>query len=78
MSITRRTLTAAALAGALLPFAATAQRRSQDAGITFPEAGERPWKAQVSQLRIGLLGGENESDRLGRYDAYRRLLEETF
>ena len=78
MPLTRRTLIATALAGSLLPFVAAAQRRSQDAGTAFPTPGERPWKAQVPLLRIGLLGGENESDRLGRYDAYRKLLEETF
>ncbi len=44
----------------------------------MPPAGERPWNAQVPQLRIGLLGGVNEADRLARHDGYRRLLEETF
>ena len=68
----------ALLAASLRPRVASAQRRSQDTGVGFPAAGERPWKEQVPQLRVGLLGGENESDRLGRYDAYRRLLEETF
>jgi phosphonate transport system substrate-binding protein len=67
----------------LLPFAlaaapARAQRRSTDPGIAFPTPGRRAWAAQVPQIRIGLIGGENEADRLGRYDAYRRLLEETF
>jgi phosphonate transport system substrate-binding protein len=67
----------------LLPFAlaaapAQAQRRSTDPGIAFPAPGRRAWAAQVPQIRIGLIGGENEADRLGRYDAYRRLLEETF
>jgi phosphonate transport system substrate-binding protein len=67
----------------LLPFAlaampARAQRRSTDSGIAFPAPGRRAWAAQVPQIRIGLIGGENEADRLGRYDAYRRLLEETF
>lgn len=53
-------------------------RRSTDPDIAFPEAGPRPWGAQMKQLRIGLLGGENEADRLGRFEAYRALLEATF
>ena len=44
----------------------------------FPAAGKRAWAAQVPQLRIGLLGGENEADRIGRYEAYRKLFEDTF
>lgn len=68
----------AALTAALLPGVALAQRRTLDAGTAMPVAGERAWKAQVPQLRIGLLGGENEADRLGRYGAYRDLLEATF
>lgn len=44
----------------------------------MPAAGKRPWAAQVPTLRIGILGGENEADRLGRYDGYRKLMEETF
>jgi phosphonate transport system substrate-binding protein len=32
----------------------------------------------VPTLRIGILGGENEADRLGRYGPYGKLLEETF
>jgi len=67
-----------ALAGAGLGTAAVAQRRSVDAGIAFPEAGRRAWAAQVPQLRIGVLGGENEADRLGRFGPYRDLLERTF
>ena len=69
--ITRRLLTAGA---ALAPFAAIAQTATP----TMPVPGRRAWAAQVPQLRIGLLGGENESDRLGRYEAYRALLETTF
>ncbi len=34
------------------------------------------WKTQVKELRIGLLGGENTQDRLKRYDAYQKLLQE--
>jgi phosphonate transport system substrate-binding protein len=34
------------------------------------------WKQQVKELRIGLLGGENTSSRLARYDAFQHLLQE--
>ena len=34
------------------------------------------WKAQVKEFRIGLLGGENTQDRLKRYDAYQKLLQD--
>lgn len=44
----------------------------------MPERGRRAWAAQIPQLRIGVLGGENESDRIGRYGGYARLIEETF
>ena len=57
----------------LVSTAATAQAPSP-----MPEKGRRAWASQVPTLRIGLLGGENDSDRLGRYDAYRMLLEESF
>ena len=30
----------------------------------------------VKELRIGLLGGENTSSRLARYDAFQKLLQE--
>jgi phosphonate transport system substrate-binding protein len=45
---------------------------------TMPIPGKRPWAAQVPQIRIGVLGGESESDRLGRYGAYAKLFEDTF
>jgi phosphonate transport system substrate-binding protein len=67
--ITRRLMMAAALAA---PATALAQTPA------MPAPGRRAWAAQVPQLRIGLLGGENESDRLGRFEAYRALLETTF
>jgi phosphonate transport system substrate-binding protein len=44
----------------------------------MPEPGRRAWAEQVSVIRVGLMGGENEADRLGRFDGLRRLLEETF
>jgi phosphonate transport system substrate-binding protein len=72
--ITRRHLVAGA---ALAPFAAAAQT-SGEAPPAMPAAGRRAWAAQVPQIRIGLLGGENESDRLGRFEAYRTLIEQTF
>jgi phosphonate transport system substrate-binding protein len=73
----------AALAGllalpALSPRPALAQRRTVDAAIEFPATGARAWKSQLPQLRVGLLGGENEADRLGRFGEYRALLERTF
>jgi phosphonate transport system substrate-binding protein len=41
-------------------------------------AGRRAWASEVPQIRIGLLGGENEADRLGRFGTYARLIEQTF
>ncbi|WP_207539016.1 phosphate/phosphite/phosphonate ABC transporter substrate-binding protein [Sabulicella rubraurantiaca] len=80
--INRRYLGALVLGATLSPAALRAQsapaRRSLDEGIALPAPGRRPWAAQVPQLRIGLMGGENEADRLGRYGAYRELLEQTF
>jgi phosphonate transport system substrate-binding protein len=67
--LNRRTLLAGA---ALMPAAALAQAPQ------MPAPGRRGWAQQVPQLRIGLLGGENEADRLGRYEGYRALLEQTF
>jgi len=54
------------------------RRRSLDADVAFPQASRRAWASQVPLLRIGLLGGENEADRMGRYGAYRDLLASTF
>jgi phosphonate transport system substrate-binding protein len=53
-------------------------RRTLDADVTMPAAARRPWAAQVPQIRIGLLGGENEADRMGRFGAYQALLQQTF
>lgn len=58
--------------------ATTLAARAQTAPAAMPASGKRDWAAQVPTLRIGLLGGENDSDRLGRYDGYKKLLEETF
>ena len=48
------------------------------AAAAMPAPGRRAWAAQVPVIRIGLLGGENNADRLGRYEAYHKLLEATF
>jgi phosphonate transport system substrate-binding protein len=66
--LSRRTLL---IAASVTPFAAAAQDR-------LPEPGRRAWAAQVPTLRIGILGGENEADRLGRYGPYGKLIEDTF
>ncbi|MCW8085898.1 phosphate/phosphite/phosphonate ABC transporter substrate-binding protein [Sabulicella glaciei] len=53
-------------------------RRSTEGEHRLPEPGRRPWAAQVPQIRVGLMGGENEADRLARFDGLRALLEERF
>jgi phosphonate transport system substrate-binding protein len=40
-------------------------------------AQSQDWKTQVKELRIGLLGGENTSSRLARYDNFQHLLQQT-
>ena len=40
-------------------------------------ASAQDWKQQVRELRIGLLGGENTSSRLARYDGFQSLLQKT-
>ncbi len=80
--ITRRLLGGVAAGALLTPALAHAQawdpRRTPTFTGGFPAAGRRPWAEQVPQLRVGLLGGENEADRMGRFGAYRDLLEATF
>jgi phosphonate transport system substrate-binding protein len=73
MPLLRRSLLAA---GLLAPVAAGAQTRA--APHPMPERGRRAWAQQIPTLRIGVLGGENEADRMGRYGGYARLIEETF
>ncbi len=73
MPLFRRSLLAA---GLLAPAAAQAQTRA--APHPMPERGRRGWAQGIPTLRIGILGGENEADRMGRYGAYARLIEETF
>ena len=53
-------------------------RRSAEGGHILPEPGRRAWAEGVPQIRVGLMGGENEADRLARFDGLRTLLEETF
>jgi len=67
----------------LAPAAALAQpipgrRATQDADVVMPEPGRRAWAAQVPVIRYGIMGGENEADRLGRFEPYRALIERTF
>ena len=78
MHLTRRHFAALAALSLALPAQARAQRRSAVDDIPFPEPGRRPWAAQVPRLGIALMGGENEVDRLARFDGYRALLERTF
>ncbi len=76
--ILRRHLLGAAGAALALPVLPALAQRSSAEVKALPQAGPRTWAAQVPALRIGLLGGENEADRLGRFGPYGRLLEETF
>ncbi|MGE4045898.1 MAG: phosphate/phosphite/phosphonate ABC transporter substrate-binding protein [Acetobacteraceae bacterium] len=48
------------------------------AAQTMPSPGKRAWAEQVPVIRTGLLGGENDADRLARVDGYKKLLETTF
>ena len=68
--LTRRHSLALAASLAALPSAA----RAQD----MPAKGRRAWAAQVPVIRIGMLGGENDADRLARFGGYQKILEETF
>jgi phosphonate transport system substrate-binding protein len=40
------------------------------------DSKQQDWKQQVKELRVGLLGGENTSSRLARYDGFQHLLQE--
>ena len=70
--INRRQLLATSAA---LPFASTAMAQEARA---MPKKGKRAWAAQVPTIRMGLLGGENDADRLARYTPYQKLMEEIF
>ena len=59
-----------ALAASALALPARAQE--------LPPKGRRAWAAQLPVIRIGMLGGENDADRLARYGGYQKLLEEWF
>lgn len=69
--LTRRHVLAAALA------ATTTQAIAEEAR-EMPKTGKRAWATQIPVLRLGMLGGENDADRLARYGAYQKLLEQTF
>jgi phosphonate transport system substrate-binding protein len=69
--LSRRHILTAALAAAALPAHAEETRE-------MPKPGKRAWAAQIPVIRIGLLGGENDADRLARYGGYQKLLEQTF
>jgi phosphonate transport system substrate-binding protein len=44
----------------------------------MPKPGRRDWAKDIPVMRVGLLGGENDADRLARVDGYRKLMETTF
>ncbi|MBN8928597.1 MAG: phosphonate ABC transporter substrate-binding protein [Rhodospirillales bacterium 69-11] len=71
--ISRRKLVAAGVA-----VAATARMGVARAQPAMPAPGKRAWAAQLPVVRMGLLGGENDADRLARVDGYKKLLETTF
>lgn len=68
--LTRRHSLVLAAGSLALPLAA----RAQD----LPPKGKRAWAAQLPVIRIGMLGGENDADRLARYGGYQKLLEAFF
>jgi len=50
-------------------------------GLAAPALAQRTppaWARAVPQIRIGLLGGENEADRIARYESFRKLVEDIF
>jgi phosphonate transport system substrate-binding protein len=53
-------------------------RRSAAGQHSMPPPGRRAWAEVLPHIRVGLMGGENEADRLARFDGLRGLLEETF
>jgi phosphonate transport system substrate-binding protein len=44
----------------------------------LPKPGKRAWAKDLPVIRMGMLGGENDADRLARYGGYQKLLETTF
>jgi phosphonate transport system substrate-binding protein len=73
--LTRRHLAALLAAAPIAPVFAQAPARTP---VAMPPAGRRPWAEQVREIRVGLLGGENEGDRMARFGAYRALIESHF
>jgi phosphonate transport system substrate-binding protein len=73
--LTRRQIAALLAAAPLAPAFAQAPAAQAPA---MPPAGRRPWANEVREIRIGLLGGENEADRLARYGRYRDLIQAHF
>ncbi|HME24416.1 MAG TPA: phosphate/phosphite/phosphonate ABC transporter substrate-binding protein [Acetobacteraceae bacterium] len=67
--ITRRCVTTG-LGTLLLARSALAQE--------MPKPGKRDWAKEIPVMRVGLLGGENDADRLARVDGYKKLMEATF
>lgn len=45
------------------------------AGVTMSGAAQADWREQVPVFRVGLLGGENVQDVLGRYEPWRVHME---
>ena len=81
--LNRRAFAGLVAAAAIAPRLVHAQdlpgrRRTQDADVVMPEPGRRAWADQVPVIRYGIMGGENEADRLGRFEPYRALIERTF
>ena len=62
------------LAFALIAFGAPVFAQAQAQAQAQVQAQE--WKSQVKEFRVGLLGGENTSSRLARYDGFQRLLQD--
>jgi phosphonate transport system substrate-binding protein len=60
---------------ALLAAPAVAQAQT---AAPMPPAGRRAWASEVREIRVGLLGGENEADRIARFGGFRTLLERHF
>ncbi|MDX6748758.1 phosphonate ABC transporter substrate-binding protein [Geminicoccaceae bacterium 1502E] len=54
-------------AAALALFAATGEARADEA-----------WKSEITKIRVGLLSGENEADRLAKHTCFKDLLEAEF
>src|ERR1700722_15599403 len=72
--IRRRSL-ALGLGSSLLAWCA---RATDTTAPPMPAPGKRDWATQIPVIRMGLLGGENDADRLARVDGYKKLLETTF